>query len=201
ARYAELLWGDARNLRLLLLQAPIVALFILLGFIGKPYQEKVLAPRVLDESERAALQLFNQVTNEAYERNQEQIAKLDVTKKVDKLHRLLQELPDIDGPVMPDQLFINPRFTYMLQFLIVIIILWFGCNNAAKEIVKEEAIYGRERAVNLGILPYLASKFLVLSVMTAVQTLLLMLVIYGGLEALHWQMGQSVPYPGYGLDY
>ena len=35
-------------------------------------------------------------------------------------------------------------------FLVSIIVLWSGCNNAAKEIVKEEAIYGRERAVNLG---------------------------------------------------
>src|SRR5262249_2862908 len=57
---------------------------------------------------------------------------------------------------------VNPRYTYMLLFILVMIVLWFGCNNAAKEIVKEEAIYGRERAVNLGILPYLASKFLVL---------------------------------------
>ena len=51
----------------------------------------------------------------------------------------------------------------MLLFILAMVVLWFGCNNAAKEIVKEEAIYGRERAVNLGILPYLASKFLVLS--------------------------------------
>jgi ABC-type multidrug transport system ATPase subunit len=201
ARSAELLWGDYRNLSLLLLQAPIVACFILLGFVDKPYQEKVLAPRELDDSERAALQLFNQVSKEAYEHHREEIAELDVTKKVDNLYALLQELPALDGPVVPDRLIINPRYTYMLQFLIVIIILWFGCNNAAKEIVKEEAIYGRERAVNLGILPYLASKFLILSLMTAIQTLLLMLVIYGALEWLHWQAGQAVPDPAYCLDY
>jgi hypothetical protein len=85
--------------------------------------------------------------------------------------------------------------------LIVLIILWFGCNNASKEIVKEEAIYGRERAVNLGILPYLASKFLVLSLITAVQTLLLMALIYGVLGLLGRWLGQAVPEPAYYLPY
>ena len=80
---------------------------------------------------------------------------------------------------------VNPRYTYILLFLISIIVLWSGCNNAAKEIVKEEAIYSRERAVNLGIVPYLASKFIVLSFLTIVQTVLLMLLSYGVLYALH----------------
>ena len=65
----------------------------------------------------------------------------------------------------------------MLLSIVVIAVLWFGCNNAAKEIVKEEAIYGRERAVNLRILPYLGSKFLVLGVIAALQTLLFMLFL------------------------
>jgi ABC-type transport system involved in multi-copper enzyme maturation permease subunit len=66
-----------------------------------------------------------------------------------------------------------------------IIILWAGCNNAAKEIVKEEAIYGRERAVNLGIFPYLASKFLVMSLFTILQTLMLMVIVYGTLYLIY----------------
>src|SRR5262249_4111337 len=55
-RYVELLWSDRRTLRLLVWQAPVVALFLLLGFIHKPYAEKVLVPRKLDETERKALQ-------------------------------------------------------------------------------------------------------------------------------------------------
>jgi hypothetical protein len=77
--------------------------------------------------------------------------------------------------------------------LLAIITLWFGCNNAAKEIVKEEAIYGRERAVNLGIVPYLASKFLVLGVISALQTLLLMIVVYGGLVVMTVWVFQKAP--------
>ncbi|HEY7315805.1 MAG TPA: ABC transporter permease, partial [Gemmataceae bacterium] len=80
--------------------------------------------------------------------------------------------------------------------------LWFGCNNAAKEIVKEEAIYGRERAVNLGIVPYLASKFLVLSVITAFHALMLMALVYGTLEALQrFVPGCTAPPPEYCLAY
>jgi len=81
-------------------------------------------------------------------------------------------------------------------------VMWFGCNNAAKEIVKEEAIYARERAVNLAILPYLASKFLVLSAITAFHSLILMVILYGALE-----LGQrffpdycSVPYSSHYLS-
>jgi ABC transport system ATP-binding/permease protein len=102
--------------------------------------------------------------------------------------------------VLPEHIIVNPRFTYMLLFLIVIIVLWFGCNNASKEIVKEEAIYSRERAVNLGIVPYLSSKFLVLSGMTALQALLLMICIYGPLAFMHWQFGHDFPYAGYRLS-
>src|SRR5262249_21684171 len=105
------------------------------------------------------------------------------------------------GPVMPGRVIVNPRFTYMLLFIVVISILWFGCNNAAKEIVKEEAIYARERAVNLGIVPYLCSKFVVLTVISAVQTLLLMVVIYGSLEVLQATLGWPAPSPLYRLAY
>jgi ABC-type multidrug transport system ATPase subunit len=98
--------------------------------------------------------------------------------------KLLQT--DQTMPVVPDETMVDPTYTYMLLFMLVIIVLWFGSNNAAKEIVKEEAIYGRERAVNLGILPYLSSKFLLLSIITAVQALILMVMLYGALELLHW---------------
>jgi ABC transport system ATP-binding/permease protein len=44
-RNLELLWRDPSTLRLLLLQAPLVALFILLGFSQRSFEEYVLAPR------------------------------------------------------------------------------------------------------------------------------------------------------------
>jgi hypothetical protein len=122
-----------------------------------------------------------------------------------KLHdsKLLARLKDYRGPLVPEAERINPRYTYMLLFITVVVVLWFGCNNAAKEIVKEEAIYGRERSVNLGILPYLGSKFLVMSLITIFHTLLLMVVLFGALHLLHLINPErfSVPAAEYRLDY
>ena len=110
--------------------------------------------------------------------------------------KIPENLLKITGPVVPVAEDVNPRYTYMLLFILVMIVLWFGCNNAAKEIVKEEAIYARERAVNLGILPYLSSKFLILGIVTAFHSLVLMLVIFGPLELMHhlYPNEHSVPY-------
>ncbi len=48
-------------------------------------------------------------------------------------------------------------------FIAAIISVWFGANNAIREIVAEETIYRRERLASLRIAPYLLSKFAVLS--------------------------------------
>lgn len=65
-----------------------------------------------------------------------------------------------------------------LVFLMGISCLWFGCNNASKEIVKERPIYKRERDVNLSVLSYTASKFVPLGVLGLIQVALL----YGAIE-------------------
>jgi hypothetical protein len=114
---------------------------------------------------------------------------------------LLEHMIENRSPMVPDRLIVNPIYTYLLLSLVVIAVLWFGCNNAAKEIVKEEAIFNRERAVNLHILPYLGSKFVVLSFISAMQTALLMLVLYGGLELLHATTGHDRPPVLYMLAY
>lgn len=72
----------------------------------------------------------------------------------------------------------------LVVFLMAISAIWFGCINACREIVKELPIYLRERAVNLELLPYLASKVAVLSGLCAAQCLALYLIVAGmtGLE-------------------
>ena len=49
-----------------------------------------------------------------------------------------------------------------LLVLLNVSCFWFGCNNAAKELVKERVIYERERDFNLRIDTYYASKFVIL---------------------------------------
>jgi ABC-type multidrug transport system ATPase subunit len=182
-RYVELLTGDRRSMLLLLLQAPVVGLILLLGFTNKPYDQKVLMPRSMTPVERQFVQDALPYLPQG------------------KFHDIVEGVLEADGPVVPDRMAIDPRYTYMLLFILVISVLWFGCSNAAKEIVKEEAVYGRERAVNLGILPYLASKFLVLGIFSAVQVGLLLLVVMGTLDALHMTMGQDAPSRLYMLNY
>jgi len=64
-----------------------------------------------------------------------------------------------------------------LMFLMSISCLWFGCNKSAKEIVRERAIYTRERDVNLQPIPYYLSKFCLLSVVSVMQTLVLFILV------------------------
>ncbi|HEU5381442.1 MAG TPA: ABC transporter permease [Ktedonobacteraceae bacterium] len=54
-------------------------------------------------------------------------------------------------------------------FLVGFFAVLFGCINGTREIVKETAIYQRERTVNLGILSYLLSKITVLGLMAIFQ--------------------------------
>jgi ABC-type multidrug transport system ATPase subunit len=67
--------------------------------------------------------------------------------------------------------------TVNLLFLLAVGSFWFGCNNAAKELVKERVIYARERDFNLRGDSYFASKFLVLVGMALVQVALLFGVV------------------------
>jgi ABC-type multidrug transport system ATPase subunit len=259
-RYVELLWGDHRSLRLLLFQAPIVAAFILLGFLGKDYQHRIVTPRPPTERERLVLTAYQglltrvggkppeaaqrdvlgrvHITDETTGADMSAAEAIELARWLSqasvaaalptrfarvRFHvegtgetitapelaealrheqtQILDKVLHSPGPSLPGAEIVDPRYTYMLLFILAITILWFGCNNAAKEIVKEEAIYGRERAVNLGILPYLASKFLVLSVLSALQALAMMVLIYGGLQLGHAAWGLDVPEPSYRLDY
>ncbi len=64
------------------------------------------------------------------------------------------------------------------QLLLVIVIggCFAGTANAVREIVKERPIYRRERATGLSPLAYLASKVVVLGLITAVQAALLVII-------------------------
>jgi energy-coupling factor transporter ATP-binding protein EcfA2 len=115
-RYLELLKNDRTNLLVLLLQAPIVAivLMLLIQFLIKPT-------------------VFTS-----------------------------QQLPIAAEQVL---------------FIMSFVAVFFGCNNSAREIVKEIQIYQRERMVNLGIIPYLFSKILVLGILCLLQCVILVIAV------------------------
>ncbi|MCE7989928.1 MAG: ATP-binding cassette domain-containing protein [Caldilinea sp. CFX5] len=62
----------------------------------------------------------------------------------------------------------------MLAFLV-------GAFGGSQELIKERSIYLRERMINLGLLPYLTSKFLVFAGFGALQIALYILVLYLGM--------------------
>jgi len=61
----------------------------------------------------------------------------------------------------------------LIMFFAYLATMWFGCSNAAQEIVKEIAIYRRERLVGVGAHSYLTSKFLFLIAITWTQSLIM----------------------------
>jgi ABC-type multidrug transport system ATPase subunit/predicted component of type VI protein secretion system len=67
-------------------------------------------------------------------------------------------------------------------FLLVASAVWFGCSNSAREIVSEQAIFRRERMVNLMIPSYVLSKAAVLGAVSALQCLVLLAMVYFPLQ-------------------
>jgi ABC-type multidrug transport system ATPase subunit len=65
-------------------------------------------------------------------------------------------------------------------FVLGLSAIWFGCSNAVREIVGEWSVYQRERMVNLGLLPYLLSKFAVHGVLCLFQCAVLLAVVRWG---------------------
>ena len=78
------------------------------------------------------------------------------------------------------------RFTRVADFggavfFLAIAALWFGTSNAAREIVSEQAIYRRERMVNLSIVNYVLSKFTLLTLLCVVQCTVLLTIVFAAL--------------------
>jgi energy-coupling factor transporter ATP-binding protein EcfA2 len=66
----------------------------------------------------------------------------------------------------------------IIHFLMVVAAIWFGCNNAVRDIVGEWTIYKRERMVTLQLLPYIFSKFAVLMALCIFQCGSMLAIVY-----------------------
>ena len=84
------------------------------------------------------------------------------------------------------------------MFFVVVSCVWFGTSNAAREIVTERAIYMRERMVNLRLLNYVLSKYLLLSFFCVLQCSMLLGIVFfalgfnGGPMAFLLELGNLV---------
>jgi ABC-type multidrug transport system ATPase subunit/ABC-type multidrug transport system permease subunit len=66
----------------------------------------------------------------------------------------------------------------IVHFLMVVAAIWFGCNNAARDIVGEWTIYKRERMVTLKLFSYVFSKLAVLLALCTLQCGSLLGIVY-----------------------
>lgn len=74
-------------------------------------------------------------------------------------------------------------------FILALVALWFGTSVAAREVIRERAVYDRERMVNLRLLPYVGSKVFVLLMIVSFQCILL----FGTLKLLHFTTLMNFP--------
>ena len=82
-------------------------------------------------------------------------------------------------------------------FVLGLVSIWFGTSIASREIIRERAVYTRERMVNLRLFPYVGSKLFVLALIVSVQCALLFLAVkffhYSGLMSLPgWAVPQFI---------
>lgn len=78
----------------------------------------------------------------------------------------------------------NQEPVLQTYFVMAVAAVWMGCMNASCSIVRERAVLERERMFNLNLWSYLIAKLVTLSLISGIQTILL-LVVQGQMMHLH----------------
>lgn len=177
-RYLELLKNDWGNLLILLLQAPVIAVMLVLmvrfevgAGIFNADQLVQCRTQILTSAGPLALPQANQSETIACQQVLN-FLKSDASGQAYALHN--------GGPEQALQNFLLPgpgTDAQKVLFIMAFATVLFGCINGAREIVKEAPIYRRERTVNLGILPYMFSKIVVLGILCLFQSAVLTFVV------------------------
>ncbi len=167
-RSLELLKNDRVNLLILLLQAPVIGL--LLVFLAGPTtftaQRITTCPTRSDIAENVGPLVSNDCQRVLDFLNTPPEKLLLAQEHETQIHALQSAIVFGSGSDAQEILFIMAFSAVM-----------FGCINAAREIVKEGPIYRRERTVNLGILPYMLSKCVVLGALCLLQSAILVVMV------------------------
>lgn len=79
---------------------------------------------------------------------------------------LALSLVSVDEAAIPYKLFFG-----------IVVAFWFGCSNAAPQIVRERAILERERGIGLGLTAYLGAKFAFFALLTLLQVVVLWIIL------------------------
>lgn len=153
SRYLTVKVRDKAGFWVLALQAPLIALLVGATFKIVQGAEENLCPALSPD-------IVSALSNPGVLR----AAGPDLDRK---LHELEAAGPPLSG-----------HFRGSILFFLVVAAVWFGASNASQEIVTEQAIFRRERMVNLRLGSYLASKFLSLALIATLQALSLGVVVH-----------------------
>jgi ABC transport system ATP-binding/permease protein len=174
-RYRELLMNDRGNLLILLLQAPIIAaiLVLMLSSGGHGTFDPSSVAKCLLNPPGTNIHIPQTVSNPFSCQNV--VNFLSATPEgqayvVSHGGNILQATQDFIAPLSGGD---AQKYLFIMAFAAML----FGCNNGAREIVKEAPIYRRERTVNLGIAPYMFSKIVILGVLCLLQSAILVIAV------------------------
>lgn len=177
-RYLDLLKNDTGNLLILLLQAPVIAIMLVLMVrfeigTGVFNANQLVQCRTQILTSSGPLALPQAAQTEQVDCSQVlAFLKNDPNGQAYAASKGGQEQA-LQGFILPGPGTDAQKVLFIMAFATVL----FGCINGAREIVKESAIYKRERAVNLGIMPYMFSKMAVLGVLCLFQSAILVGVV------------------------
>ncbi len=176
-RQLELLRNDRSTLFILLAQAPLIALFLML-LVRVEIGTGIFDPDKMIQCQSQVLTSSGSIgisTGQTTLVNCDRIINFLKTNAQGKAYAqqrggVNQALQDF----IPSGQGLNAqRALFLLSFIAIL----FGILNSSREIVKETAIYQRERTVNLGIVPYLLSKIVVLGMLALFQSAVLILIV------------------------
>jgi len=169
-RYLELLGNDMGNLAILFLQAPVIGLLLLLMLLSNNGSGTFFRNSITTCSGSATVQ-GQVVTFSNCQTLQDGLNTPQGQQFAAQQGKTAQEV--LQDAILSGSGANAQEILLIMAFAAVM----FGCINGAREVVKEVSIYKRERAVNLGIAPYMFSKIVVLGVLCLVQSAVLVLLV------------------------
>ena len=189
-RYLELLKNDKPTLTILLLQAPVIGLLIMfmvrfeLGFGSNVFSANnvvqcsptIITSSAIHQPDNPTGILGINTNGKSGPVDCNQIITFLKTDPNGQNYVRTQRNGDVNKALQDYILPSSGSGAQTVLFILSFATVLFGTINGYREIVKEAAIYRRERTVNLGILPYMFSKLVVLGFLSIVQSLILLLI-------------------------
>ena len=167
-------FGDSKSYKSYFGVKTAVSVFSLLS--DSYWIEKYRNPRPVSEVLEAESTLSKSLNKSFFEQYiwlSKRYFKIKTNDKVNSIVMLLQ------APIIAILIcLIFDNITPAVPFITALSAIWFGTNNAAREIVSELSIFKRERMLNMDIRPYVLSKISILDFFSIVQSAIFIVILF-----------------------